>query len=55
MSGVKTGLVEIAGVPQEVARLRHQFADRIESLDQKAWEEASWCSGWLVRTFWLTW
>lgn len=43
------GLVETAQVPQEVARLRHQFADRIESLDEKAWDESSWCSGWQVR------
>jgi uncharacterized protein (TIGR03083 family) len=42
-------LVEIAEVPQEVARLRHQFADRIVALNQTAWDEASWCSGWQVR------
>jgi uncharacterized protein (TIGR03083 family) len=41
--------VESADVSLEVARLRHQFADRIESLDQAAWETPSWCSGWQVR------
>ena len=49
VSGVMIGLVETAEVPQEVARLRHQFADRIVSLDETAWDEASWCSGWQVR------
>lgn len=34
---------------QEVARLRRQFADRIETLDETAWTSASWCEGWLVR------
>jgi uncharacterized protein (TIGR03083 family) len=34
---------------REVARLRRQFADRIESLDETAWFSASWCEGWLVR------
>ena len=43
------GPVETAEVPQEVARLRHQFADRIVALDKTAWDEASWCSGWQVR------
>jgi uncharacterized protein (TIGR03083 family) len=47
--GVMIGLVETAEVPQEVARMRHQFADRIESLDETAWDEASWCSGWQIR------
>ena len=42
-------LVENAEVPREVARLRHQFADRIVALDETAWDEASWCSGWQVR------
>jgi uncharacterized protein (TIGR03083 family) len=43
------GLVEAAEVRQEVARLRHQFADRIVALDETAWDKASWCSGWQVR------
>ena len=43
------GLVETAEVPPEVARLHHQFADRIVALDETAWDEASWCSGWKVR------
>lgn len=43
------GLVETAEVPQEIARLRHQFADRIVALDETGWDEASWCSGWRVR------
>jgi len=43
------GLVETAEVPREVARLRHQFADRILALDEQAWDEPSWCSGWQVR------
>jgi uncharacterized protein (TIGR03083 family) len=34
---------------QEVPRLRCQFADRIESLDETAWNTASWCEGWRVR------
>ena len=42
-------LVETVEVAQEVARLRHQFADRIELLDETAWDEVSWCSGWQVR------
>jgi uncharacterized protein (TIGR03083 family) len=42
-------LVETAEVPREIARLRHQFADRIVALDETAWDEASWCSGWQVR------
>jgi uncharacterized protein (TIGR03083 family) len=49
VSGAMIGLVEAAQVPQEVARLRHQFADRIVALDETAWNEASWCSGWQVR------
>jgi uncharacterized protein (TIGR03083 family) len=43
------GLVETAEIPPEVARLRHQFADRIDALEESAWDEASWCSGWQVR------
>jgi uncharacterized protein (TIGR03083 family) len=42
-------LVEAAEVPQEVARLRREFADRIVGLDETAWDKASWCSGWRVR------
>jgi uncharacterized protein (TIGR03083 family) len=36
-------------VRQEVARLRHQLADRIEALDETAWDAPSWCEGWRVR------
>ena len=43
------GLVDTAEVPREVARLRLQFADRFVALDETAWDEASWCSGWQVR------
>lgn len=43
------GFVETAEVPHEVARLRHQFADRIVALDETAWDQASWCSEWQVR------
>lgn len=32
-----------------MARLRCQFADRIEVLDETAWNSASWCTGWRVR------
>ena len=49
LSGVTIGLVETAEVPQEVLRLRHEFADRIVAMDETAWDEASWCSGWQVR------
>jgi uncharacterized protein (TIGR03083 family) len=41
--------VETADVRQEIARLRRQFANRIEALDEAAWNSASWCSGWRVR------
>ena len=41
--------MEPVDVPQEIARLRRQFADRIETLDEAAWNSASWCSGWKVR------
>jgi uncharacterized protein (TIGR03083 family) len=47
--GEMIGLVETAEVPQEVARLRHQFANRIVDLDETAWDKPSWCSGWQVR------
>ena len=36
-------------MPQEVVRLRLQFADQVESLDEAAWNAASWCTGWRVR------
>jgi uncharacterized protein (TIGR03083 family) len=36
-------------VPKEVARLRRQFADQVESLDETAWNTASWCPDWRVR------
>jgi uncharacterized protein (TIGR03083 family) len=41
--------MESADVRREVARLRHQFADRIESLDEASWDVPSWCKGWRVR------
>jgi uncharacterized protein (TIGR03083 family) len=34
---------------QTTVRLRRQFAEGIESLDETAWSSASWCDGWLVR------
>jgi uncharacterized protein (TIGR03083 family) len=41
--------MDTVDLPREVARLRRQFADRVESLDESAWNAASWCSGWRVR------
>jgi uncharacterized protein (TIGR03083 family) len=41
--------VETVDVPQQVARLRLLFADRVESLDETAWNAASWCADWRVR------
>jgi uncharacterized protein (TIGR03083 family) len=41
--------VEIVDVRQEVARLRHDFANRIEWLGESAWDAPSWCRGWHVR------
>jgi uncharacterized protein (TIGR03083 family) len=41
--------MESVNVTQEIVRLRRQFADRIEGLDEAAWNSASWCSGWMVR------
>lgn len=41
--------MEIVDVRQEAARLRRQFADQVESLDETAWNSASWCEGWRVR------
>jgi uncharacterized protein (TIGR03083 family) len=34
---------------QETVRLRRQFAEQIESLNETAWNSASWCEGWFVR------
>jgi uncharacterized protein (TIGR03083 family) len=36
-------------VASETSRLRRQFADRIDALDEAAWNSSSWCQGWLVR------
>lgn len=33
----------------ELRRLRCEFADRVESLDERAWDSQSWCAGWRVR------
>ena len=33
----------------DVARLRHEVADRIENLPEEQWAANSWCSGWRVR------
>lgn len=41
--------MEAEEIRQEKARLRRQFADRIASLDEAAWDAASWCAGWRVR------
>jgi uncharacterized protein (TIGR03083 family) len=41
--------VEAVDVGQEEARLRHQFADRVEPLDETIWVSPSWCAGWQVR------
>jgi uncharacterized protein (TIGR03083 family) len=41
--------VETVDESREVARLRRQFADRFESLDEAAWTSASWCTGWRLR------
>jgi uncharacterized protein (TIGR03083 family) len=41
--------METIDIRPEVARLRCSFADRIESLNETAWNSASWCTGWLVR------
>jgi uncharacterized protein (TIGR03083 family) len=42
-------VVKTVDVPREVARLRRQFADQVESLDETAWNTASWCTDWRVR------
>ena len=41
--------MEAVDIQQEKARLRREFADRIASLDDSAWNAASWCAGWRVR------
>ena len=41
--------MEAVDIAQEQARLRRRFADRIASLDEAAWDAASWCAGWRVR------
>jgi uncharacterized protein (TIGR03083 family) len=41
--------VEAVPVWEETVRLRRRFADRVESLDETAWNAPSWCEGWLVR------
>jgi uncharacterized protein (TIGR03083 family) len=41
--------MESVDVRREEARLRYQFADRIESLDETSWDVPSWCKGWRVR------
>jgi uncharacterized protein (TIGR03083 family) len=38
-----------ADLTNDVARLRRQFAERIEELDETAWSAASWCARWRVR------
>ena len=32
----------------EVARLRHELADRMEGLSEEQWSADSWCAGWRV-------
>src|SRR5271156_887632 len=41
--------MESVELRREVARLRCQFADRIEATDETASNAASWCEGWRVR------
>jgi uncharacterized protein (TIGR03083 family) len=41
--------MEPADVRPEIARLRRQFANRIETLGEAAWISQSWCTGWQVR------
>lgn len=48
-SWARLKLVETVDVKHEVARLRCQFADQIEAIDETAWNSASWCKGWQVR------
>ena len=45
----KSKSVGTVDIWQETVRLRQQFAERIESLDETAWNSASWCEGWFVR------
>jgi uncharacterized protein (TIGR03083 family) len=42
-------VVEPMDLRKEAARLRRRFADQIVSLDETAWNSASWCEGWRVR------
>jgi uncharacterized protein (TIGR03083 family) len=42
-------LVEVPEIRNEISRLRRHFADRIESLDETAWNSPSWCEGWRMR------
>jgi uncharacterized protein (TIGR03083 family) len=42
-------VMETSELRREVARLRCQFADRIEGTNETAWNSPSWCEGWLVR------
>jgi uncharacterized protein (TIGR03083 family) len=41
--------VDTVDVSQEIARLRCEFADRVEPLGETAWNTESWCTGWRVR------
>lgn len=41
--------METADVWREVPLLRCQIADRLESLDNGAWDTPSWCGEWRVR------
>lgn len=41
--------MQAVDIQPEKARLRRLFADRIESLDETAWDAPSWCAGWRVR------
>ena len=41
--------MDVVEVWPEVRHLRWQFADLIESLDERAWSLPSWCEGWRVR------
>jgi uncharacterized protein (TIGR03083 family) len=45
----KTVSVGAVDVWQETVGLRLRFAERIESLDETAWNSTSWCQGWLIR------
>ena len=41
--------MDVVEVWPEVRHFRWQFADLIESLDERAWNFPSWCEGWRVR------